>query len=199
MDFETKQHLEFRFLPCLRCGLLKVTALLAVPAREVFLEDLRCKDCCIPHFLRVWMEGDETCFQYDRDTRRYPSEFYAEPPDIKVVFRDVVITGQDDSPFPGRGPIKILKRKRFSKADLLSIWQQSRHSCHICRKEWKLAQHGQRGWHVDHVVPNVGGGEDTEDMSNFLVACARCNLKKGRGYTGKLIREALGLLITPAT
>ena len=89
------------------------------------------------------------------------------------------------------GPIVVYKRKRFSLAEVRTIWKRSCHRCHLCGKVWKLSQRGRYGWHIDHVIPNIGGGHKTEEMSNFRVACATCNLRKGRGYTSKIIRQAL--------
>ena len=57
-------------------------------------------------------------------------------------------------------------------------------------------QRGRKGWHVDHVIPNGGGGRETEMLDNFGVACAGCNLRKGRGYTNRSIKEAIRNLFT---
>jgi hypothetical protein len=33
--------------------------------------------------------------------------------------------------------------------------------------------------HVDHIIPSSKGGEDV--LSNYILACARCNMRKGNG------------------
>ncbi|HEV2393044.1 MAG TPA: HNH endonuclease signature motif containing protein [Verrucomicrobiae bacterium] len=130
---------------------------------------------------------------YDRDTRRYPAEFYdeTEPPAI-VKFKDVPLSHpeDDDAPFPGHGPVMVYRRWRFSPGEVMAVWAQSKGRCHICGKRWKINQRGRKGWHIDHVIPNCGGGRDTEMMDNFRVACARCNLRKGGGNV-RLVNEAL--------
>lgn len=45
------------------------------------------------------------------------------------------------------------------------------------------------GFHVDHVVPRIQGGDDSE--SNLVLACPRCNISKG-GRTPKQWLVALG-------
>lgn len=192
---QTKRYSPFKFFPCLRCGQFTVAALIPQPRpfEKLELSDLTCKRCAAPHFLIAKIE-DKMCWAvYDRDTRRYPSEFYDENPFVCVKLKDAPLThsGNDDSPFPCYGPIVVFKRKRFTRQEIRTTWLRSGCRCHICQKKWRLGQHGRTGWHVDHFIPNSGGGRDTEMMDNFLVACARCNLKKGRGYTTRLVREAL--------
>lgn len=111
----------------------------------------------------------------------------------RIELREVRSRGaSDDSDDSLFGPIVIYKRrKHFSPTEEKTIWMNSRRKCHLYGKLWKLRERSRYGWHVDHFVPNVGGGKDTEDMANFRVACARCNLRKGRGYTERTIREAL--------
>ena len=151
----------------------------------------------VPHFLRVEIRNGVWHAVYDRDTRRYPSEYYDDVPFVRVELKRVPLGQQDDdAPFSCYGPIVVFKRKRFSQAERRQIWLQSDRKCHLCDKCWKLGHHGRKGWHVDHVIPNVGGGGDTEIMGNFRVSCAKCNLKKGRGYTEAEVREALRGLFT---
>ena len=130
---------------------------------------------------------------YDRDTRRYPSEFYDdnEFPIIKLCdVKPPKSPPNDDSIL--FGPIVILRRKkRFSLKELQVIYARSNGKCHLCLKPWAFSSRSKTGWHVDHVIPNAGGGWDTEQMENFRVACARCNLKKGRGYTFRTVRLVL--------
>ena len=130
---------------------------------------------------------------YDRDTRRYPCDHYDESPFVKVRRSKIPLSHpeNEDAPYPHYGPIMVYSRRRFTRDEIRRIWLRSNRKCHLCGKGWKLHQRGAKGWHVDHVIPNIGGGRDTEMMENFLVACAPCNLKKGCGYTERSIREVL--------
>jgi len=186
-------RLIFVYLPCLRCGSRKVCFM--VPSTVTFCEipDLMCEDCGARHYLRIAPDGVE----YKPDTRRYPSDNYDDN-DFPVMKGRALerLDSPPDDDRPGFGPITIYPRKRyFSSDDLRQIYEQSGGRCGLCRKRWKLTDHGQYGWHIDHVVANAGGGWDTEDMANFQVSCARCNLKKGRGYTSRDIRSALQELV----
>jgi hypothetical protein len=186
------KKLSFHYFPCLRCGQLTVTALVQQPFERLELPDLTCKRCCTRHFLVAENRDDMWWAVYDRDTRQYPGEFYDEMPFALVKFKGVALSRpeDDDAPFPGHGPIMVFKRKQFSAA-VETIWINSDQRCHECKKEWKLSQRSRTGWHIDHVIPNCGGGRDTEMMDNFRVACACCNLKKGGGPKVRLIKEAL--------
>jgi len=123
---------------------------------------------------------------------RYPREGYDDSEFPRIELRRVDASQAGDS---FNGPIVIYKRKRrFTQAEKKAIWLQSSRKCHLCGKRWKLSEWGRYGWHIDHLVPNIGGGPDTEQMQNFRVACAQCNLRKGRGYRERIIPEALALL-----
>jgi hypothetical protein len=132
---------------------------------------------------------------YDRDTRRYPSDYYEEQPFVVVTTKKALLQ-DDDPPFPDRGAICVFTRRRFSRDEIKRIWIQSNRKCYMCKKKWKLAERSRTGWHIDHLIPNIGGGKETEMMENFRVACARCNLGKGRGYTSTVIRGALHNLLS---
>jgi len=193
---KAKRFSPFKFFPCLRCGRLTVAALIPEAFNSLELRDLTCKRCATPHFLIARVEDGMWWAVYDRDTRRYSSDYYDEMPFVRVEVPNVPLSQpeDDDAPYPHYGPISIYRCKRFSPEEIQTIWLQSRRRCHICGKGWRLNQHGRTGWHVDHWIPNSGGGRDTEMMDNFRVACASCNLKKGRGYTARSIRKALRTL-----
>jgi len=148
-----------------------------------------CEICGARHFFAVLPDR----VIYDRDTRRYPSEYYDDNEFPIILLRARKRSqpaSEDESTLSG--PITIFERKkRFSSDELGTIFSRSKGKCHLCGHGWALADHGRRGWHVDHVIPNAGGGCDTENIDNFLVACARCNLKKGRGYTSRTVRLAV--------
>jgi 5-methylcytosine-specific restriction endonuclease McrA len=183
----------FKILPCLRCGEWKVGFLFPM-ARKVALLDLVCKRCATPHFLIAEVADGMWWAAYERDTRGYLSDHYDEPPFVTLApWKNVPLhaPGEDGRPYPHYGPINIYRRKRFSPVEVSAIWRQSQRRCHLCQKPWRLNQRSRHGWHIDHVIPNAGGGRDTETTGNFLVACAKCNLQKGRGYTSRSIRVAL--------
>lgn len=47
--------------------------------------------------------------------------------------------------------------------------------CVICKK--KLILHGEKKYHLDHIVPIAGGGENYDD--NIQLLCFECNVSKG--------------------
>lgn len=182
-------------LPCLRCAKPGVSLALLSGFDQLDCDDLWCQECSTPHYLRARKTANIWHVIYERDTRRYPAGFYDDEPDIVVKFGKVSDASYDgDVPFPNRRPIFVFKRKRHSQAEKQEIWLRSGKKCHICGKKWKLSQHGNKGWHIDHDIPNSGGGKETEMIPNHLVSCASCNLKKGRGYTRRTVREALASL-----
>lgn len=186
------QGLILVYLSCLRCGSRKVC--FVVPNTITFCEipDLMCDDCGAPHFLKIDADGVE----YKRDTRRYPSDNYDDN-DFPVItgWCDERPEAPPDEDRPGFGPITRYPRRRLSREEVRQVFKQSRGRCHLCGRRWNLADHGSYGWHADHVVAHSGGGWDTESLDNFLVACARCNLRKGRGYTPRDVRLALRELV----
>ena len=154
--------------------------------------DLMCDECCAPHYLNITPERVE----YKRDTRRYPGDNYDDNEFI-VINCECVERSEEppDGDRPGYGPIMRYPRKRFTPDEIREVHKHSRGRCGICGESWRISQHGRHGWHVDHVIPNVGGGWETEGMENFQVACAKCNLKKGRGYTRRDVRLGLRELV----
>lgn len=155
--------------------------------------DLQCEHCSAPHYLSAQRKNGTWRVVYNRYTLRYPSDHYEEFPHFRMMLRDGGFNGIEASEEPHEhyGPVVVYKRRRFSAAEVRQIWAHSGHRCHICGKTWKLRQRGLKGWHIDHLIPNIGGGKDTEMMANFRVACAGCNLQKGRGYTSSQVEEAL--------
>lgn len=191
------KHSPFKFLPCLRCAKLSVAVLIPIRFEWLELADLTCKRCATPHVLMAKVADGMWWAVYDRDTRRYPSDHYDDNDFPIIKFKKVSFANEDDdSPYPNRGPVLVCRRRRLTPAEVRKIWLASNHRCHICNKPWKLMQRGRKGWHVDHVIPNSGGGRETEMLDNFGVACARCNLRKGRGYTNRSIKEAIQNLFT---
>lgn len=134
---------------------------------------------------------------YQRHALRHPLEFYDEgvdPFDIRLYLRNRPETQDDEEGFVG--PVLVYPRKkRFSSTEVKAIWNVTRGRCHICKRRWQINQRGIRGWHIDHVIPHVGGGSETECLENLRVACAKCNLKKGKGFTEAAIRLGLRELV----
>lgn len=183
-------------LPCLRCGDL------TVPVAPLFLlvgrgaSTFPCQSCEAQHYLGIARDGNAFTVCYQRYTLRYPLEFYDEgdPPIARCHVDGQSGDESDDEVFAG--PIMVYPRKRrFLRSEVVAIWQATKGRCHICNQRWRVDQRGADGWHIDHVVPHVGGGRDTEEMPNFRVACGICNLKKGKGYTEASIRLGLRRLV----
>jgi 5-methylcytosine-specific restriction endonuclease McrA len=120
-------------------------------------------------------------------------EYYddGELPPIATLHACVHSAGEsNDDVFAG--PIVVYPRKKnFSRSEVEVIWRATKGRCHICSQRWPLDRRGARGWHIDHVIPHIGGWREVEKLPNFRVACARCNLKKGKGFTEASIRLGL--------
>ena len=185
-------------LPCLRCG--KVT----VPIIPIFFLAGRrgactvsCRSCKAQHYLSVSRTQNAFTVCYQPYTLRYPLECYdpgEAPPIVRLHAGRHSTGGSDNDIFAG--PIVVYPRKRhFSRSEFKVLWQASMGRCHICGRQWALEQHGARGWHIEHVIPHIGGGRDVEELPNLRIACATCNLKKGKGYTEASIRLGLCRLV----
>lgn len=177
-------------LTCLRCGeeAVIVPFWFMVSNRGTF----DCRNCQTLHFLEVEANDNHFFIIYDRYTMRFPLEFYdsGETPIISKLRSSSACknTGFDDV---FSGPWVIYPRKRYySKDDIKQIWGNSLGACHLCNRKWKIEERGLKGWHIDHIIPNAGGG-NTENIKNMKVACAKCNLKKGRGYTETVLRVSI--------
>jgi len=130
---------------------------------------------------------------YQRHTLRYPLEFYDDGEEPPVVRLDVLPCTREPDTFTG--PIMVYPRKRFTPAEVGAIWRATKSRCHLCGHRWRLDKRGRDGCHIDHVIPHIGGGADVEELPNHRIACAKCNLKKGRGYTEKQVRLGFHRLI----
>lgn len=192
-----RMELKQIVLPCLRCGLPHVAFFAPKYPTEWNSGEVPCERCCALHYLVVKRDVSECLVVYDRFTMRYPMEQYDDKTFPRVELRAINSSESSEEPEDSLvGPIVIYKRKKhFSPAEEKTIWLNSHRKCHLCGKRWKLNERSRYGWHVDHLIPNVGGGKNTENMANFRVACARCNLRKGRGYTQRIIRDALKQLL----
>jgi len=179
-------------LPCLRCGELAVLVpfLFAVGGRST----LNCWGCETVHYLRVTGSGSRFEVCYQRYTLRHPLSFY-DGDDPPVVWLNVEgESGGEPDCFAG--PVVIHPRRTRTSEEVRAIWRATNGMCHICRKrKWRLNQRGKKGWHIDHVIPHIGGGSDVEEVANLRVACWKCNLKKGRGYVDAQVRLGLQQLI----
>lgn len=179
--------------PCLRCGLDGV--LLGLILRFPLRMTIPCHYCEAEHFLAAWWVEDHWEFNYCRYTMRYPLDEYDPHQEIFEIRAGVSENSDEGERDTFSGPIMVYPRKkRFSKAEILEIWRASSRKCHICKKLWALDERGRTGWHIDHLIPHIGGGAETEKLVNLRVACAKCNLKKGRGYTEKRIKLAISRL-----
>ncbi len=184
-------------LPCLRCGSA------TVPISPVFFlvgrsaSTASCRLCEAQHYLSLARTQNGFAVCYQRYTLRHPLEYYdvgEVPPIVRLHAGRHATDRQDSDIFAG--PIVVYPRKRrFSQSEVNTLWRASKGRCHICRRHWALGQHGPRGWHIDHVIPHVGGGRDVERLPSLRVACGTCNRKKGKGYTEASIRLGLCRLV----
>lgn len=177
-------------LPCLRCGDLSVPVNVALgfSPRDV----IPCMHCDALHYLALYFIGDRLHVCYQRYTQRYPLEEY-DGSDPHIIICHSRKGSKEPDTFSG--PITVFPRKRFKPDEVRQVWRASGRRCHICGKKWRLKDRSRTGWHIDHVIPHIGGGADTEEMPNFRVACAKCNLSKGRGYTEKQVKLGIRRLI----
>jgi transcription elongation factor Elf1 len=181
------------YLPCLRCGKRLVAGLTPVRVGTDSVHELSCDSCEIPHLLGIkWLSSGMVIF-YNRFTGRYQPESYDDPLSIPIIkLGKLKSEGQCEDSGDYYGVIVVQRRQKyFSKEVLEQIWQKTDGKCHICGKFWELAERGQHGWHIDHKIAHSGGGENTEWLVNFYVACASCNLRKGTGIKQQQIRKAL--------
>ncbi|HTB22286.1 MAG TPA: HNH endonuclease signature motif containing protein [bacterium] len=197
MREKIKERTMMKMLPCQRCGLsaVPVTIFFSTVNRDT----LDCRACGATHYLAVRRHGNKYEVTYNLYTLRYPLENYDDI-DLDVVRMSMSEEINDESEIPetpgGPGPIYISPRKkRFTKEEVYSIWIASKMKCHICGKKWKSDQRGMNGWHIDHIIPHIGGGVGTERIENMRVACARCNLSKGKGYSEKTLKNAIRDLV----
>lgn len=186
----------FAKLPCQRCGEDAVLVGFLFPL--VWRDVLHCRNCQESHYLRVTKRGNEGFeIAYYVYTLKYSLESYGDESDPPIgIVKTSSSNNQDRDDSIYLGVITIYPRKKyFNKAELSQIWNASNKKCHICKKSWRLSDRSLYGWHVDHVIPNANGRYGTELMKNFKVACAGCNLKKGRGQSQqKLYRSFLKLI-----
>lgn len=192
--------MSIQCLPCLRCatGYVGVSLLgLALGRRNGRYRDgLTCRHCDGTHYLQITPIEHGYEVVYQPYTLRYPLEMYDDEVEVPFV-RVNAIKGSvpsDDSGFTG--PVTVYPRKSyFKRSEVSEIWRATKGKCHLCSTSWKLSERGRNGWHIDHVIPHIGGGSDTEEMPNFRVACAKCNLSKGKGQRPKLIRASIHSLV----
>lgn len=179
--------------PCLRCGKVGVAVAVFPFLVGVSEQTFACRLCDAEHYVGIFRKRHRLSILYDRYTRRYSLEEYGQMPPSSVVTlrarKRPLSEPATDAPF---GPILVYPRKRrFSAKEVEAIWSASRCRCHICKKRWALSERSRIGWHVDHVIPHIGGGPETEIIPNFLVACAKCNQQKGRGYSRSSVTNSI--------
>ncbi len=183
--------------PCLRCGGPRVPIFprFFISGRGASM--FTCRSCEAKHYLSVTRQRGAFAVCYQRYTLRYPLEYYDKsemPPVATLKAPWHSACESDDEMFAG--PIVVYPRKRrFSRSEVEVIWRATKGCCHICTRRWHLDQRGARGWHIDHVIPHIGGGREADKLPNFRVACATCNLKKGKGFTEASIRLGLRRLV----
>lgn len=182
--------------PCLRCGNQSVAVSLFSFLVGQTEHTFGCRSCGAEHYVGLSRRRGRLVIAYDRYTRRYNLENYDAGLPLTVVTMHAGTNPKQGLDSEATfGPILVHPRKhRFSRSEVQSIWSASRGRCHICERRWALSARGRHGWHIDHVIPHIGGGTDTEILSNFRIACAKCNLEKGRGFKRSSVEASIRLL-----
>ena len=67
----------------------------------------------------------------------------------------------------------VIERRKAKRALRARVWQMTDGNCWYCG----TATNPFRNFEVDHYIPLSKGGSD--DISNLVPACSRCNAKKG--------------------
>jgi 5-methylcytosine-specific restriction endonuclease McrA len=183
-------------LPCLRCGANAV--LVGFFFQFAGRDTIPCRRCEAMHYLAVRRAEHGFGITYQRYTLRYALEFYDEDEAYPIAeLAGGADPGGDLQMGPASGPIMVYSRKtRFTRGEVEKIWRATGGLCHLCRqRRWRIDERGARGWHIDHIIPHIGGGVGVERLPNFRVACAQCNLTKGRGYAEAQLRLGLRKLV----
>jgi len=180
-------------LHCLRC------AQRSVIVNFLFQLSLRqcdeCPSCGAKYLLKLLPRRGGFAALYHLWTRRYPPEMYDDDDAPIILLKARRRAASPSARETFSGPIVVYPRRRFTPSEVRAIWNASRRRCHICKRVWRLRDRSRAGWHIDHLIPHIGGGADVEELANMRVACARCNLGKGRGYTDKQVESALNELV----
>jgi hypothetical protein len=177
------------FLPCLRCGRDSVgVSLLSGASRR---ENVWClaKECEAVHYLRIAPDSGGLEMAYGRYTQGYPLEAYdaGGPPAPRRA------RGAKKQPLEAEGfsgPVAVYApRRHFSSAQVHEVWKASKGRCHLCGRCWRSDERGPKGWQIDHVIPNAGGGAGREEIG-YRLACSDCSPRKGsRFLQARLLRS----------
>lgn len=189
------------FLPCLRCGRDSVgVSLLTGSTRR---ENVWClaQDCEAVHYLRIAQATGGLELVYDRYTVGYPLESYDEGEDPEAPGSPApAVKRADDDGFSGFIAVYPHKR-RFSRADADAAWKATKGRCHLCGKQWRPGERGEKGWQIDQVVP-LGEGGGPDGTSHYRLACTACKPGVGRRQRhAHLLRSVRDLAhrLTPST
>jgi hypothetical protein len=189
------------FLPCLRCGRDSVGVSLLTGAMR--RENVWClaKDCEAVHYLRIGQDSGGLDVAYDRYTLGGELECYdggGAPPARGTAGSHKQPT--EDDGFSGHVAVSP-RRRAFSGAEAQAVWRASKGRCHLCGRRWRRDGRGERGWLIDHVVPNAAPGAD-EAPGEYRLACAECEHGKGRRFRqSHLLRSIRDLVarLTPSS
>ena len=188
------------FLPCLRCGRDSVgVSLLSGAIRR---ENVWClaKDCEAVHYLRIAQCAGGLDVAYDRYTLGGELECYegGAPPPARGAAGSHKQPTEDDG---FSGPVAVSPRKRkFSDAEARAVWRAGKGRCHLCGRRWRQREKGEKGWQIDHVVPNAA--PTSGEAGDYRLACAQCAAGKGlRFRQAHLMRSVRDLVVrlTPAS
>jgi hypothetical protein len=80
---------------------------------------------------------------------------------------------------------------QYSKSDIDGLFLIQNGHCCYCDSSL-LSADGKNIFHIDHYVSVSNGG--TNDLSNLVLACPSCNIKKGNANGDSFVREIAGSL-----
>lgn len=88
--------------------------------------------------------------------------------------RPLVPAGTQD-----KSPKRIAARKVLTTSVRTDIILEADSTCTYCKRQGGFwVDPDDQPWHMDHIVPIERGG--SIQLDNVTLACARCNLDKGR-------------------
>lgn len=128
-----------------------------------------------PEYRRKALEYKKKDYQKHRITRlERCSEYYAKNKQQRDDYRKGWVKANPDKKrtYTNNRKSGLLNAEgTHSDSDVKMIVKRQKNKCYYCKI--KLVD----GYHVDHIIPLVRGGRN--DIDNLVVACQKCNLRKG--------------------
>ena len=86
---------------------------------------------------------------------------------------------------------KLRSTTRPPKPTKKMLWKRDEGKCQYCEKKVSLSTAT-----IDHVIPRSRGGKET--WKNLVIACSKCNCKKGSSLTSECGMKPLKTPVAPA-